>query len=62
MLDFELTAMQCKHIITSLFTGALLYLVVSRRPRSDDDAPYPAVDDEKTLSSAASSASRGWQA
>ncbi|MFD8034711.1 prolipoprotein diacylglyceryl transferase [Streptomyces sp. NPDC059717] len=45
-----------------LFTGALVYLVVSRRPRSDDDAPYPAVDDNKALSSAASSASRGRQA
>ncbi|MFI6467989.1 prolipoprotein diacylglyceryl transferase [Streptomyces sp. NPDC050538] len=27
-----------------LFTGALAYLIVSRRPRPDDDAPYPAPD------------------
>ncbi|MEU9207725.1 prolipoprotein diacylglyceryl transferase [Streptomyces sp. NPDC048415] len=28
-----------------LFTGALAYLIVSRRSRPDDDAPYPARDD-----------------
>ncbi|WP_327370670.1 prolipoprotein diacylglyceryl transferase [Streptomyces sp. NBC_01217] len=31
----------------ALFTGALVYLIITRRPRPDDDAPYPGEEGEE---------------
>ncbi len=33
------------YVSLALFTGALVYLIVSRRPHPDDDAPYPPGED-----------------
>ncbi|MER6328439.1 prolipoprotein diacylglyceryl transferase [Streptomyces sp. NPDC014983] len=35
------------YVSLALFTGALVYLIATRRPRQDDDAPYPPGKDVK---------------
>ncbi|MEU9396387.1 prolipoprotein diacylglyceryl transferase [Streptomyces sp. NPDC048324] len=42
-----------------LFTGALAYLIVSRRPRSSDTAPYPPGDDSKQALTSITDAASG---